>query len=519
MQNLFFFLPTDQLEIERVIWSISDKNSSGEDDLSARVFMNLPGEALEVLALSINSSWSLGAFPDCLKTAMVLPLYKGGEVTDPSNFRPISLLSTLSKIIEKLVKSRIFTFLNHHNILSSNQYGFQSLKSTNDAVFSLLNNVYKHLNAKEATAAVFCDLSKAFDCVDRRILLSKLEHYGFRGMALSWFSSYLSDRSQRVVVSGKHSRYMNIGRGVPQGSVLGPILFLLYINDLNFIRTQGDIVQFADDTTILWHHQDPVQLRAIMSRELTLVMEWCASNKLVFNAAKTKVVSFRYSMGELNLGNGVGVQNPSSCRFLGITVDRYLRFEEHINGLCRKLSSGCYAVRMARLSLGQITARSVYFAVVESHLRYGLPFWGLSSKFLLNPVFLLQKRALRYIANVPLRQSCKPLFVTLRILTFSSLFVLETATLIHKNRVSFGFYGGGYASRRADDIPLPIPSLESIKNSIYYECKKLYNHLPHELRKIQSLSHFKTKLKLILLDRPYYGLDEFYNDNFESVVL
>lgn len=508
----FYFYPVEVHEVLKAINEIRDKNSSSDDDLSARVFLNLPNIALEVLSMVINDSWSSGIFPDCLKSATVIPLHKGGELDQPANFRPIALLSTLSKIVEKIVKSRMTTFLGRYNILNSNQFGFQKAKGTNDAIFRFLEEVYRFLNVKESVAAVFCDLSKAFDCVDHGILLSKMECYGFRGLALEWFRSYLTGRNQRVLLGGSYSEKRFIDRGVPQGSVLGPVLFLLYINDLCYLRMQGRIIQFADDTTILWHHQDAEVLKQIISSELNEVKRWCASNKLVFNTDKTSVLGFRCTLDELQLDDGDQIKEKPVSRFLGLFIDVNLRFDDHISNLCKKLSSGCFAVRLVRNELGRAAARTVYFALVESHLRYGLPFWGLTTKYLLNPVLILQKRALRYLCSVGPQESCKPLFISQKLLTLTSLFILETGTLIHKNRGVVA--QTHYETRRTGDIPLPIPRSTLVKRSLLYESKKLYNHLPNEIKDINCIVKFRKNLKRFLLSRPYYDLEEFYCENF-----
>lgn len=198
-----------------ILCDIKNTNSSGIDDISVRIFKSLPDGALVALVSAINASFQTGIFPECLKTAVVMPLPKGGSLDDPANFRPISLLPTLSKIIEKLVKKRLIGFLSKNNILVDCQFGFQANKSTNDAIFVFLENLYSGLNDGEVAAAVFCDISKAFDCVNHRILLAKLERYGVRGIALNWFSSFLSERRQLVRGKLSDSNMIDIVSGVP----------------------------------------------------------------------------------------------------------------------------------------------------------------------------------------------------------------------------------------------------------------------------------------------------------------
>lgn len=495
LPNSFFFVPTIAQELREALAGLRDRNSSGDDDLSARIFLSLPDNAISALSSAINNSFSGGVFPDCLKLATVIPLHKGGDLDDPSNFRPISMLSTLSKLIERLVKHRVSSFLTANSILSASQFGFQASRGAHDAIFKFLENVFEFLNRKESAAAVFCDLSKAFDCVNHDILLSKLECYGFRGAVWDWFKSYLSGRRQRVVLSGVYSGSLPIDCGVPQGSVLGPLLFLLYVNDLSYLQIQGKIFQFADDTTIYWHHPDTEMLGTLMASDLAMVREWCASNKLVFNAGKTNVMGFRCDVGDLFFCDGCPLQVRNECRFLGLFIDVNLRFEAHILNVCRKLSSGCFAVRLAKRELGKSVARTIYFALVESHLRYALPFWGLAAKSLMNVVLILQKRAVRFVCGTGLREPCRPLFVSERILTLTCIFIVDTCMLIHKYQSTYERPIHEYSTRGRHDVPLPIPSSARTKRSLIYESRKIFNHLPESIKSIQNPVHLKKKIK------------------------
>lgn len=512
--NSFYFLPVDLVELKTTLLSIKNKDSCGIDCLSAKVFLNMPESVLSVLVEAINLSWQNGVFSTVLKTAKVIPLHKGGDLDNPSNFRPIALLSTLSKIIEKMVKSRLSSFLSRNNILSSVQFGFREGRGTADAMFNLLGMLFSHINDGGVAAAVFCDLSKAFDCVSHHILLRKLSQYGIRGVALSWFQSYLSGRTQHVYVGTSCSLSHAIDWGVPQGSVLGPLLFLLYINDLAGLKIEGKFTIFADDTTILWHCPDVVSLSASVVSDLKRIRVWCDANMLSFNLEKTKVVAFRCALDGLVV-ESIPVPIESESTFLGLTVDRELRFEPHILSLAKKISSGCFAVRLSTRELGAEVGRSVYFALIESRLRYGIAFWGAASKQLCNSLFVIQKRAVRYIYRVSPRTSCRPLFVENGILTLTSLYILETACLIFSNREKFANQCAGYVTRQHMHLRLPIPSSSLIRRAIIYEGVKMFNHLPLSVRGSPTLRVFKNKLSKTLMAKAYYSLGEFYADRFD----
>lgn len=501
---------TNIVELKEVIKEIKNKNASGIDEMSIKIFENLPDVTLNVLVYLINKSFQMGIFPSFLKISLVIPLHKGGDVDDPSNYRPISLIPTLAKIIEKLVKKRVLGFLISSKLLSSEQFGFQCNKSTNDAMFSFLYRVYTELNMGEAAAAIFCDLSKAFDCVQHEILLKKLGHYGFRGVSLEWFNSYLSGREQ-IVTNSTNSKKLNINCGVPQGSVLGPILFLLYINDLTKIDIAGEFTLFADDTTILWHNKDKNILHEIICSDINKVKDWCDSNLLSFNIDKTNIMPFRCSLPDIPLGNHV-LQNKTCTKFLGLHIDLKLKFEEHIISISNKLASGCYAVRVVSNELGYTAAKAVYFSLIESHLTYGISFWGVCSKYLMQMIFVLQKRAIRYLCKARARDSCKPLFVTHNVLTVTSIFIRETVVLIHKNKMNQSIPTSNYATRQVGNVTLPIPRSTLVKDSIVYNGQKMYNHLPYDIKNMNSIKNFKNAVKKLLIVKAYYNLQEYYDD-------
>lgn len=506
------FQPTSPYEIRKTIRTMKNKTASTDDGISLRVLEGLPHNAILTLSDVINMSFLTASFPSSFKEAKILPLHKGGDRSSLSNYRPISLLPTLSKLIKCLIKSRVVSFLERNTVLADCQFGFLSGRNTLDAMLELLSGAFRSINERETFAAVFCDLSKAFDCVSHEILLRKLYTYGIRGDALRWLESYLTGRLQSVFLGGVSSGRQVVPCGVPQGSVLGPILFLLYINDLAALDIAGSFAMFADDTTIFWHNGSADRLAGDIERDMARVKGWCAANRLSLNMSKTHLMGFGHPHRVNNrlLANNCSTPIVEDSKFLGLTVDANLKFHHHVADLCRRLASGCFSVRATFLELGLEMARSVYFALVESHLRYALPFWGACPLYLFNAVFVLQKRAVRNLCGARPRAPCRDIFVKYGLLTLPSLFVLETACLVHKNKNKFPPPLRTHASRREYNIPLPIPHSSLVRDSLIYKGIRIYNHIDDNLKSMIDMREFRRVLGGVLLEKALYRVDEFF---------
>ena len=261
--------PTDKEEIANIISSLKSSKVSGTNSIPYRILFLQENEILKQLADLFNLSFTTGVFPTVLKTAKVVPVFKKDSKLDYSNYHPISLLSYIEKILEKLMYKTFYTFLNNNNIIYNLQFGFRKQYSTSHALINITENIRKALDDGNIGCGVFVDLQKAFDTVDHQILLAKLNHYGIRGVSNDWFKSYLSNRSQYVSINGYESGLAAINCGVPQGSVLEPLLFLLYINDLNQAIKFCKIHHFADDTNLSCLGNSIKKLIKLVNTDLT----------------------------------------------------------------------------------------------------------------------------------------------------------------------------------------------------------------------------------------------------------
>lgn len=281
-----FLSPATQEEILDVTSTLKASTSCGVDGISSNILRQIMPNIIDPVVYIFNLSISTGSVPSPLKVAKVIPIFKAGDKHSFSNYRPISILPALSKVLEKLIYSRIIKFLNKYNILSDNQFGFRAKHSTYMAINKLYDKITTALDQKLCTVGIFLDLSKAFDTLDHQILLNKLNSYGIRGLANLWIKNYLMNRNQFVMFNYHSSSISLIRCGVPQGSILGPLLFLIYINDLSRCSSILQFIMFADDTNIIYSHHDPKLLELTLNEELKIISNWFKLNKLSLNIKK-----------------------------------------------------------------------------------------------------------------------------------------------------------------------------------------------------------------------------------------
>ena len=355
--------------------------------------------------------------------------------TKCENYRPISLLSNISKVFERVYYNKLEQFLNDNDIIYKLQFGFRKKYSTNHALLSITDKIRRFLDNKTFACGVFVDLEKAFDTVNHRILLSKLEHYGIRGRANCWLKSYLSNRDQCVKLNGCTSTKQAITCGVPQGSILGPLLFIIYINDMNQALENCITHHFADDTNLLYAHKDPKIIKKVVNRDLFLLFQWLCANRLSLNVSKTEFLIFRPPKRSLPERIVLTINNQKiyesyKMKYLGILLDTRLSFKAHISELSKKLSQSIGMLyKMRSLSTPSILL-SLYHAIFSSHMTYGLPVWGNATENHLKRIELLQKRAIRAISFSDYNAHTSPIFKDLGILKLKDQFDYQMASLL-----------------------------------------------------------------------------------------
>jgi len=441
--NKVFSLSNAPVTISEILEAtklLQDKKTPDHNGISSNFLKKIIFNIARPLHHIFRISFEQGIVPTQLKIAKVIPIFKNGDRCNMDNYRPISLLSCISKILEKVVAIRLTNFLTECNILSKWQFGFRSQHSTIHPMIQFTNFLSNAINQKKHSLAIFCDLKKAFDCCDHSILLAKLEKYGVRGNDLLWFRSYLTERKQFVSLNGKNSLLADVLLGVPQGSILGPLLFLLYINNLP-LASQLFSLLFADDTTLLASADSVESLVNFVNTEFKKVCDFFRTNKLMLHPDKTKILFYS------NSANGEGVQiccnsnnddllNPEhikylspvssnddipAVKFLGVYFDSSLSFKYQVSCVKKKLSKALYVLRMVKKTLPIKSLKLIYYTIFHCHLIYAIQVWSCCTQNLINDLFKLQKSAIRTICNVKYNCHTEPLFKKEEILPLPDL--------------------------------------------------------------------------------------------------
>ena len=512
--NSLYLNPTNPQEILRIIANLKNKHSSGPDCISMYLIKKLGASLVTPLNILINKSIEEGCMPNAMKIAKIQPIYKSKDKSEIGNYRPISLLSSISKIFEKVIFKRLYGFLEAHSLISNNQYGFRPGLSTSDAIMDLSNLIYQTFENKAHGIGVFLDLSKAFDTIDHNILLKKLSWYGVRGKALDWFRSYLEERKIYASYNNVQSKCFTMTHGVPQGSILGPLLFIIYINDLPNAISVGKSILFADDTTLYFSNTSIHNVVTNINNSLNGLFEWLKVNRLSLNVSKTPYIIFSLTYLRLpdKLTLQIGdeqIEFVENTQFLGINIDSKLNWTKHIEKVVKKLRCSLYALRRIKHLLPLSYLRNLYFTLIQSHLEYGITVWGNAHNKYLNKLIVLQKKAIRIVNNVGYNEHTGPIFKSLRILKLRDLYQLNVARFMYKftrhllpSPLSnyFQMYRHhSYGTRQRDNPQAPKHRLSITTKSILNMGPKIWQMIPEELKNSQTLNRFKANFKFYIL--------------------
>lgn len=514
VSNSIFLRPTSANEVRILINELDSNKSRGHDNIPADLLKANMAPFSEIITKLFNKIITTGSYPDVLKIAKITPVFKSGDTLDPSNYRPISTLSALNKILEKLLTSRLVNFLCANNVMYKYQYGFREGCGTTTAIIELFDELAREIDRKKIVGGLFIDLKKAFDTLNHEILLKKLEKYGIRGVANDLIRSYLSNRKQYVTINGARSSLRTTDIGVPQGSNIGPLLFLLYINDLGNLRLHGIPRLFADDTALFYPQYSIHSVVRNIESDLECLIKYFNGNRLSMNLTKTKYMIFR-SLRKLiphhpdPCINNVHVEKVSSFKYLGLHLDSFLSWDTHIKQVSKKVSTLCGLMKRVRSFVHKEALLKFYYACIHSILQYLIIVWGHAAKSKIKKIQVLQNRCIKVIFNLPPLFPTNTLYTNLghKIIPILGLRDSQTIMFVHNilnnrnfhHNIAFPNRANLRTTRHAHELlrNRANTNLGLVCISNYGPLK--FNSLPISIKGITSTSLFKSKLKQHLL--------------------
>ena len=497
-----YLTPTTAEECASLIAGLK-LTKTDKDTVPVILIKNNKNSISKVLSDIINLSFKSGIFPQAFKWGIITPIFKSGNPAHIENYRPITILLILSKIFEKCIYNRIVNFLSEFSILSKQQFGFQKGLSTESAVIALTEFLYDVINSREIALNICIDFRNAFGTVNHNILFRKLENYGLRGPVLSLLKNYLSSRTQSVKIGHHISSPKSISIGLPQGSCLGPLLYILYVNDLPKISPDSFPILYADDTTLCLRSNSIDDAINRANIEIINFYDWATANRLTINTDKTFTMTITnkrlpeiYPLVQLN---NLDISAQSSGKFLGVTFDSKLTFKLHITHICTKISKSIGILFKLQQYLSTSSLISLYYTFVYPHFLYCNPVWGSSSDSNLNQLIILQKKCLRIINRKPYNSHTNLLFYSNRILKFPDITKLKIACYMYSHPTTDYNRSHHYDTRYRNNMNPRFQRTNLTQRSLTYSAPTLWNQIPLEIRSSHNIQTFKKQYKSFLI--------------------
>ena len=516
-RNSIFLIRSTASEVASVINSFENKKCN-TGDIPFKILKSVSPLISDHLSALFNLMIEDGCYPDCLKIANITPVFKSGNNQLCNNYRPISVLKNLNKVFEKLLLKRLNNFFTINNVFYEHQYGFTAKKGTTDACIRVINSIQSAFREGKYAISVFYDFKKAFDTVDHNRLLFKLEKSGIRGCALNLLKSYLDDRYQSVAIKSCSSSMQSVLHGVPHGSILGLILFNIYINDLHYFLQQTFLTHYADDTSTLCSDSN---LKIIFQRTqdcLNIFQSWANANYLTVNTHKTSYLLFSPRISECIVPHNLTINNISLERlhfikYLGLLIDDKLRFDIHISNICTRLSRAAGVSFVVGNKLSYEAARCLYFSFTHSIISHLLLFWGASIDCCLIRVQVLQNRVVRNLfGHKIVHDNTTDLFHKANILKVKDLYYKELGISFYKALYLNQYdtlteslrslnWSHNYNTRKINHFRLPYVKSTTEARHLLFRGVQFWNSLPLKLRAAASLLTFKKMLQQHLIDK------------------
>jgi hypothetical protein len=503
----FSLSPVTESEVRKVVNDMKSSSTKDVYGLSSLLVKRTIEDIISPLTYCLNLCLMNGEFPTSLKFSRVVPIFKKGARDEAKSFRPISCIPVMAKILEKILKTQVCTFFESNNLFNECQFGYRCGKSTTMAVDSIVYELLNNLEDGCFAQVTLCDLSKAFDCVRHDILIEKLKFYGFQGNALAMFQSYLKDRTQIVDVKGRCSNILVTNVGVPQGSVMGPILFIILVNDLSF-NIDCKTTIYADDTSLLVNNKNFVNLENVAVTVFNDVDCWFTANGLFLNSNKTQ--RLLVSLRKVDQNHEFVYDYENVVSLLGIKLDSKLSWSEHIDYVSKKLSRVVYLLINLKRHVSNKYLKMAYFAFFESIIRYGLRIWG--NGVGIQKILVIQKKVVRILTDSDRLAHCRPLFISSGILTIINLYILELLMYMKNNQEMFSMRKHVHDHCTRFNYKLNQPRFRLTKSMRYHNSIsfKLFNKLPLTFQTLPN-NVFYNKLYAWLQCNPFYKLEEYFD--------
>ena len=499
-------------DVLKEIFKLKNKKSVGIDGISTYIIKMCANELVGSITYLINKSIIDGRVPDKWKIAKIIPLHKKGDKLNPDNYRPISLLPCVSKLLERFIQIQLIEHLNINEILLPQQSGFRPNHSTTTALIRVTDDWLKAMDSGQYTGAVFIDLQKAFDLVNHELLLLKLKCLGIVDKSLDWFVSYLSNRKIITSLNNVMSEGRQVTHGVPQGSIIGPILFVIFINDLASSIDQCSYHLYADDTVLYYSHKDPNIVQSILNAELQNLGVWMNRNQLKLNCQKTVSMLFgtrrmlsKHDNLTLQMKN-IAIEKVNSTKYLGVCIDNELKWNIHVEHMCSKIGKMVGFLGRLRYFVNEESLKIIYKSIILPHFDYADAIWQSTSKTSLDSLQKLQNRAGRIILKLnpylhtPVLQihdilgwnklSCRQ-NEHMYIMMFKILHGLTPGYL--KSDLVFKVYN--YSLRSNGNLNLPKPKTNNCKRTFFYRGASMYNQLSLHARNSSTVQSFKLNVQ------------------------
>ena len=511
---MYVFEP-DMSEITKLVEGLKNKTSSGYDGVSNVLFKAIYDSIKAPLYHIYRESLITGQFPNAFKKAIIKPLYKKGTKMEINNYRPISLLPVISKILEQLMYKRVVSFIDSCKLFYEGQYGFRKNRSTIDALTDVLISILNGLENNKVVILLMLDMSKAFDSLNHKKLLNKLEYMGIGGVALKWFTEYLADRKVQVKVGGELSEEVIMHTGTAQGSNLGPLLYILYTNDVTKYVKFSENVVFADDTSLVSVANNIKSCKAKLKEDLIHLYNYYIDNELCLNLDKTCYILFKRGkktdLSSIQLAD-IDIKEVVSSKLLGLTIDNDLSWKPHVDLLIKKLRSSLYALHLAHKYVDEHHRKLLYFALFFSQLQYGIGLWGsMISQKLKNRLQVLQNNCVRKILDIGKKESVKKPMLENKLLTVSQIVELEQSKIMYRiqhdlisSRICNKFnqlsrVQHEYNTRHRNDSKIPIHHTSRYSKSFLVLGPKLWISLTNTTKEKSSIKAYSKARKIELL--------------------